>query len=487
MNNFDIIVIGAGPGGYVAAVSAVKAGANSVALIERDASQGGGLGGTCLHRGCIPTKTYLDNAETLNRIKEGSKRGVVTASAAIDMPAAVKFKDRVVKRLSMGVGALLKSWGVEVITGNAQVNSLDEIIVTGKDGAGQTLSCKKLILAAGSRPARVPIPGSDLPQVVTSDEILNVQTIPPRLVIVGGGVIGVEMARIFQSFGSKVTIVEMLSRLAPNLDDEVADALNKSLKSEKVAVKLGVKVESFEQGENNSVNVVVEQNGEKERIPADMVLVAVGRTPNTESFVNLNLEMNRRFVKVDSRTFQTSNPNVFAIGDVTGLSMLAHSASVMGEFAGALAAKQIYSPDEKVESGENLLAAVPSVVYGEPSASGVGMTEKQALDFCQANGKALLIGRCLFGGNGRAVASSMGEGFVKVLAAEAEENKAQILGVHIFGPMASELVNEAAVLGALKLDAQSAADVMHAHPTFGEVISIALHDALGQSCHLPKK
>ncbi len=486
---YDIIVFGGGPAGYVAAISAVKAGCKSVALIERDSSQGGGLGGTCLHRGCIPTKTYLDNAETINRVKESSRRGIVASPARIDMPAAVKFKDRVVKRLSMGVGSLLKAWGVELICGQGTVKSLQDIIITAADGSQKSVACKKLILASGSRPARVPIPGIELPTVLNSDELLNINFVPDRLVIVGGGVIGVEMARIFQAYGSKVTIVEMLDRLVPNLDSEVAQAVLKSLKSAKIDVRLSVKVEGFENTNPDSPTEVIVSDDEKtERIPADIVLVAVGRTPNTESFAELHLEMNRRFVQVNRKTMVTSNPQVYAVGDITGLSMLAHSASVMGHQAGYNAFNAIINPQstETGDSTEELLKNVPSVVYGEPSAAGVGLTQTQAQQYCLEHNAELKIGKSLFGGNGRAVAAGMGDGFVKVLISSTE-SQSLILGVHLYGPMASELINECSLIVGAESGLKQIQTAIAAHPTFGEAIAIAVQDALGQSVHQPPK
>ena len=489
MTNYDILVVGGGPGGYIAAVTAAKYG-YSVALIEKEAQAGGGLGGTCLNRGCIPSKTWLDNAETIERVKQASKRGIDAQVVKIDMPAMVKFKDRVVKRLSMGVGALLKSWNVALYEGTAAVHSLDNVVVTSaKDKENEVvLGCKRLILATGSRPATIPIPGADLPQVLTSDDIFNIQSIPPRLTIVGGGVIGVEMARIFSAFGSKVTIVEALPRLAPNLDEEVADALLKSLKSAKVTVKTGVKVQAIEPADSDSeVNVVVSCNDVTERIPAEIVLMAVGRAPNTEAFSELGLEMNRRFVKVDPNTLKTSRQDVYAIGDITGLSMLAHSASTMGERAAKVAVQSLNGSDSQEFYPFPIdYASIPSVVYGEPSAASVGMSQQAAEEHCNSNGSTLSIGRTIFGGNGRAVASGMGEGFVKILV-ETNGADSKILGVHLYGPMASELINEATVLVNGGADVKSLASVVHAHPTFGETLSIALHDALGGSSHQPPK
>ena len=488
MTNYDILVVGGGPGGYIAAVTAAKYGF-SVALIEKEPEQGGGLGGTCLNRGCIPSKTWLDNAETIERVKQASKRGIDAQVVNIDMPAMVKFKDRVVKRLSMGVGALLKSWNVTVYNGTATVHDLDNVVVTSsKDKENEiVLGCKRLILATGSRPATIPIPGADLPQVLTSDDIFNIQTIPPRLTIVGGGVIGVEMARIFSAFGSKVTIVEALPRLAPNLDEEIADALAKSLKSAKIAIKTGVKVEAIDPADGEEVSVVISSDGKREFIPSDVVLMAVGRAPNTDAFSELWLDMKGRFVKVDPATLKTSDPHVYAIGDITGLSMLAHSASTMGERAAKVAVQSLNGSDsDEFYPFPIDYASIPSVVYGEPSAASVGMSQQTAEEYCAGNSLTLSIGRTIFGGNGRAVASGMGEGFVKILVASGD-CQTRILGIHIFGPMASELINEASVLVNGTADVQRAASVVHAHPTFGETLSIALHDALGGSSHQPPK
>lgn len=494
---YDIVIIGGGPGGYSAALSAAKLGA-SIALVNKD-----GWGGTCLNRGCIPTKTYLDNVETLQKIRESSKRGIVIGTPTVDMPAMFKFKQRVIKRLSMGLFKQLTDAGIDLYDGEAQVENFDKIHVSLADGTSCDLTCKRLILATGSRPAMVPIPGSNQPGVLTSNEILDLQEIPKNLAIIGGGVIGIETARIFSAFGSKVTIIEMQPRLVENMAPEISAALEKRLKTEKITLKLGKRVTRIERVDDDLItdaqnprwDVVIQDpepqpcccgevvekgnpsdsSSEPEYIHADKILVAVGRAPNTDTFKSLNLDLNGHFVSVIG-TMQTSNPLVYAVGDINGLCMLAHAAICQGELAARNAWNSINGLDDE-ELEDLAVVTMPQVIYGEPSACSIGLTEAQAQKIALEVGEEIVVGTASFGANGRAVAAGMGDGFVKILAFK---NCRETAGIHIFGPMASELVNEATLVVQLHFQLPYLVSSVHAHPTFGEAISAAASDAMSK-------
>ena len=412
----------------------------------------------------------------------------------------------------MGLVSQLKAAGIDLLDGEARIDDVDRVHVDLADGTTQDLTCQRLILALGSRPAMVPIPGSNQPGVLTSNEILDLQEVPKRLVIVGGGVIGVETARIFSGLGSKVTIVEMLPRLVENMDVDVSAALEKQLKKERIGIKLGKRVARIERVDddlmadaaapcwdvvvqsqsspetvncmdtieksalvNDSVDSPADTGSPTEYIRADKILIAVGRVPNTEPIGALNLDMNGPFVSVNA-SLQTSSPLVYAVGDINGQCMLAHAAACQGELAARNAWNSISGAvDDELE--DMYVVSMPQVIYGEPSASSVGLTEEQANEVAQEVGEEIVVGRASFGANGRAVASGMGDGFVKVVAFKKCRETA---GIHIFGPMASELTNEAKLVEQLHFQLPYLVTCVHAHPTFGEVIVAAAQDAMSQ-------
>ncbi len=451
---YDITVIGGGPAGYVGAIKAAQLGAN-VCLIEKDA-----LGGTCLNRGCIPTKTYLEGAEVIEKIKNASKRGIMIdkKSLQIDLKKAVSNKNRVVRKLVGGIAGLLKANGITVINGTAVVNP--DLSVTVDDN--ETVRSKKIILATGSKPFVPPIPGVDLPGVMTSDEILDITEKPESLVIIGGGVIGIEMARIFSAYGTKVTIIETLPRLAPFLDEELSDHLRTSFKKHKVDVMTDTKVESITEVDG-ALSIAIEGG---EPVLAEKVLVAIGRKPDLSAVENLDITIARGFVVVDEETMETSVPGLYAPGDVNGLNMLAHAASKMAEIAAENAMG--HSATVKLDN-------VPGVIYGFPEVGCVGLTEAEA-----AETHEISIGRYSFQANGRALASGEGEGFVKLVV---ESKYKEILGAHIVGPKASELINEIAALMEMEVTAEELAEIIHAHPTNSEALMEAAADSLGRCIH----
>lgn len=453
----DILVIGAGPAGYVAALKAAQAGAR-VTLIERRE-----LGGTCLNRGCIPSKTYLHNAEIIDSLNRAAERGIRIAdpTCTIDLPQVVAAKNQVVRTLMGGIRTLLKSRAVEVIHGTAVLESPREVRV---DGTHLVTASRAVIVAGGSRPSLPPIPGVDHPHVLTSDELLDLTRMPDSLVIIGAGVVGLEMAQIFRSYGVPVTLVEAAPRVAPFLDAELSRTLARSLANRGIVCHTGATVSRITTDAPDRLRVAGEGIPD---LTASHVLIATGRQPDLTAFGTLPVRQERGFVQVND-SMQTSVPGVYAPGDANGRSMLAHAASRMGEIA-----------VENALGGRRALDGrfVPGCIYGMPEAAWVGLTEEQA----RARGE-IVVGRFPFAANGRALCGGHSTGFVKVLAGKPHH---ELLGVHIVGPQASELINEAAALMAMEITADELADTVQAHPTLSETLMEAAAAALGRCLHLP--
>ena len=465
MQNFDLIVIGGGPGGYIAAVQAARLGL-ATALIEQRS-----LGGVCLNRGCIPTKTLVDTAKSIDAINAGKRRGIaLDGSVGIDLKTAVQFKQRVTKRLSMGVEALLKDSGVTIISGTAIVRADLMVEISGDT----LLHAKKIILATGTVPMRLPIAGADDPRVLTSDEILELETVPESLGLLGGGIIGIEMARIFSTFGAKVHIVEALERICPFLDAELSQALTKTLTARKIKVSTGAKLERIEPHDDKLVLHIADDS----TIEVSHLLMAVGRSVDAWAFDSLNLNRKGQFLAVDEN-MRTSHPDVYAVGDVNGLCMLAHAAYRMGEIAAAHATATLLG-DASISVPHFDAELVPGGVFSDPEVGYVGLTETQAIE----RYGEIRVGRLPLVANGRAVVSGHTDGFVKVIA-DAKTEK--IVGMHILGLFASELINEAATAIANGLTVRQWGHVIHAHPSVAEALPEAALDCFGRSLHLPKR
>lgn len=457
----DVAVIGGGPAGYIAAIRAAQLGGR-VILFERDT-----VGGTCLNRGCIPTKTYLKTAEYLHHIRSAGERGIVIAdpAATVDMPKVLSYKNRVVKVLTAGVAWLLKSNGVEVVKGDAALLSPTEITC-----GGEVYEAAHIILCGGSRAGTPPIPGLDHPDVLTSDGLLDLDEVPARLCVIGGGVIGCEMACAFRAFGSAVTIVELAERILPTMDEELSDAMKKSLAKQGVKILTGRQVAAVT-GEVGAP-VVLLADGE---VPCDKILLSIGRVADLSCLGALSetVKTERGKVVVDDE-MRTSVPNLFACGDMVGRVMLAHAAFKMGETAA-----------ENCFGGHAVcnLDCVPGCVYTLPEAASVGLTETRAVETLGAD--RIAVGRFPFSANGRATASGQRVGFVKVLV---DRQSGALLGTHIFGDMATELIAEPTALLSAGITAkQVVEDIIHGHPTYSEAFLEACADALGCCMHLPKK
>lgn len=458
--DYDVAVIGGGPAGYVAAIKAAQLG-GKVVIFEKDA-----LGGTCLNRGCIPTKAFLKTAEYLHHIRKAGKRGIICdPNASVDMQKVVAHKNGVVKTLSSGVEGLLRSNTIRIEKGEAML--VDEHTIT---CGGKSVAAEKIILCGGSKAGIISIEGMDHKDVLTSDTILDLTQLPERLCIIGGGVIGCEMACAFAAFGSNVTIVEQLDRLVSTMDPAISETLLETLKAQGVEVKLGTQVKRIE--DRDAKPVVVTPDAQ---IECDKVLLSIGRFADLTCLGNMKdkIAVNRGFVVVNDR-METNIAGIYAAGDVTGKLMLAHAAFKMAETA----AMNAMGKDETCD-----LEYTPSCVYTIPEAAGVGMTEEQA---CATYGAAsVAVGTFPFAVNGRSLASDENIGFVKVVI----HNKyGKILGVHIVGADAAEMIAEPAALMSMEVTANEVADsIIHAHPTYSEAFMEACADALGRCIHLPKK
>lgn len=454
--DYDVCVIGAGPGGYVAAIRASQLGLKTV-CVEKESA----LGGTCLNVGCIPSKALLQSSEYYDLLKhEGALHGIRYKEIAIDFPVMMKRKEEVVKTLTTGVAGAFKKNKVAHIKGKARFTSPTTI-----DVDGQQVTAKHFILATGSEPISLPFLPFDERVIVSSTGALSLSTIPKKMIVIGAGAIGVELASVYNRLGTEVAIVEMLDKICPAMDDAVSKMLLQILKKQGLTFHLGAKVTGATVAEQG---VVLDVNGEK--LSADVCLVAIGRRPFTKELgldaVDVKLS-EKGFVKVDAG-FRTSQPTIFAVGDLIDGPMLAHKASEEGIVVAELIAGK--------HPHINYLS-IPNVVYTHPEAAAVGFTESEARNL----GLELLIGVCAFKANPRARCMGYTEGMVKVIG---EKSSGRLLGMHIVGPMASELITEGVMALEKKMTLAEIAEAPHAHPTLTEAIKEAAMQALGQSIHL---
>ncbi|WP_086956878.1 dihydrolipoyl dehydrogenase, partial [Streptococcus mutans] len=457
-DEYDMIVVGGGPAGYYAAIRGAQLG-GKVAIVEKSE-----FGGTCLNKGCIPTKTYLKNAEILDGIKIAAGRGINFASTnyTVDMDKTVAFKDTVVKTLTSGVQGLLKANKVTIFNGLGQVNP-DKTVTVGS----KTIKGHNIILATGSKVSRINIPGIDSPLVLTSDDILDLREIPKSLAVMGGGVVGIELGLVYASYGTEVTVIEMADRIIPAMDKEVSLELQKILSKKGMNIKTSVGVAEIVEA-NNQLTLKLNDGSE---VVAEKALLSIGRVPQLSGLENLNLELERGRIKVDDYQ-ETSISGIYAPGDVNGRKMLAHAAYRMGEVA---AENAIWGNVRKAN-----LKYTPAAVYTHPEVAMCGITEEQAR---QEYGN-VLVGKSSFSGNGRAIASNEAQGFVKVVA---DAKYHEILGVHIIGPAAAEMINEASTIMENELTVDELLRSIHGHPTFSEVMYEAFADVLGEAIHNPPK
>jgi dihydrolipoamide dehydrogenase len=436
---YDLAVVGGGPGGYVAAIRAAQLGAKTV-LIEKDQ-----LGGTCLNRGCIPTKALYTSAGQWRKIARCEEYGFRVSGAELDFSAVMQRKDKIVRQLTGGVAGLLKKNKVSVLHGEAEVAREHEVILGDKK-----ISSKYILLATGGRPASLLKNVSKDVNIINTDTFMDLKELPRSIVIVGGGIIGCEIGCILNAFGAKVTIVEMLPAILPMTDDEISSLLMQHMTKNGMDIRTSTTVNAVEK-KGPAYSVILSDN---HTVECDMVLEAVGRVMNDEAFRDLGLKRSQKgFVDVDS-FMGTNLAGVYAIGDITGICQLAHAASTQG----VIAAERMFGG--KTETEEQL---IPSCIFTDLEIAYVGMTEKQAKE----KGLKARVFKYPFSANGKALTLGESEGFVKIIC---DERFDEILGVHIIGAEASTLIHEAVMAMRLEATSAYAGTVIHAHPTLSEAL-----------------
>ncbi|WP_406693405.1 dihydrolipoyl dehydrogenase [Singulisphaera sp. Ch08] len=452
-NRYDLVVIGSGPGGYVAAIRAAQLGMK-VACVEKRES----LGGTCLNIGCIPSKALLDSSELYHLAQtKFAKHGIKVDAIGLDLPAMLARKDTVVKSLTEGIKFLFKKNKIEPVFGTARVTSGETVVVRNAEGAETTLETKHILLATGSAPVNLPFIPFNGKTIVSSTEALTFDRVPEHLVVVGGGYIGLELGSVWKRLGAKVTVIEFLPRIVPMADLEVGTLLHKSLIKQGLEFHLETKVTGAKV-EGDRVTVTAEtKDGQVLTVPCDRVLVAVGRRPHTEGLglveAGVTVDPKTGKVPIDAH-YRTNVPTISAIGDLVDGPMLAHKAEDEGvAFAEILAGK----------AGHVDYNTIPSVIYTWPEMASVGITEEQAKE----QKLEYKVGKYPFLPNGRAKAMDESEGLVKILA---DAKTDRVLGVHIFGPRASDLIAEAVTIMEFAGSAEDIARISHAHPTLSEAV-----------------
>ena len=469
-SSYDVVVIGAGTGGYVAAIRAAQLG-KKVGVVEKQKS----LGGTCLIWGCIPTKALLEHAHALKVIQSAAEWGVTipAGSPSIDMPQVQTRKDKIVTGLTRGIEFLFKKNRIDWIKGTARLGGGGKVEIV--EGEKQTLQAREIIIATGSSPRAAPGITLDGKRIITSDEAIHLRSVPKSLVILGSGAVGVEFASIYRRFGSDVTIVELLPRLVPVEDEAVSAELEKSFKKQGIKSLTGTRVTKAT-ATTNGVDIEAQTpDGKTQALTADLLLVATGRGPVTSGLgaEALGLRMEKGYITVDSM-YRTSVPNISAIGDVIAVEGIAHpQLAHVSSAEGILVAERLAGQEVRPLNYEH----VPSCTYCDPEIGSVGLTEAEA----RARGYDVRIGSFPFGVLGRAKMAGESEGFVKIVA---DTRYDEVLGVHMIGPRSTELIAEAVLALRLECTVEELVKTIHAHPTFSEAVGEASHAAHGAAIHL---
>lgn len=463
MKEYQVVIIGSGPGGYVAAVRAGMLGLKT-ALIEKDPF----LGGTCLHRGCIPTKALLHTAHLYDEFKHAADHGLTVVGVTVDYPKVHQRKAGIVSKLAQGIQFLMKKRKVDVFTGQGRIVDRNTIEITSEKGV-ERIKAAFMIVATGSTPARLPHIQPDQELILDSDSILEDEKIPATLAVIGGGAVGVEFASIFNSFGTKVTIVELLPRIVPVEDEAVSKALEQAFKKKGIEVFTSAEVKAVEKARGGANLKIKTSTGEKD-LQVERVLLSVGRKPVTEK-----LGLDVIGVPVDKRGYiavnefmQTQVPNVYAIGDVVPTPLLAHVASAEG----VLAVDHIAGKEARPLNYNR----IPNCTYCSPEVASVGLTEKAARE----QGYKVKVGQFPFSAIGKAMILGDSGGFVKIVG---EETYDEVLGVHIIGTRATEMIAEACLGVSLETTAMEIAKTVHAHPTLSEAMMEAAHSVYGEAIH----
>lgn len=454
---FDVIVIGAGPGGYSGAIRAAQLGLKT-AIVERDKD----LGGTCLLRGCIPTKQYLHSAHLADTLRHAAEFGVEVNDFKVNFENVYQRKNKVVNQLAKGVEFLMKKNKITVFKGTGSLAGKGKVSVTAADGSMQTVETKNVIIATGSAPRLLPGMEAKAPQIVTSDELLELRQIPKSMVVLGAGAVGVEFASVFNHFGAQVTIIELLPRIVPIEDEEVSKELTRVFKKRKIDVMTDTRFQSAQINGNEVEITYTDSKNQEGKITCETLLVAVGRRPVTDGLgvEGTRIEMERGYLKVDE-FMRTAEPNVYAIGDVIPTPWLAHVAAKEACLAAAHIAGKNPRPINYLH--------VPNCTYCQPEIGSIGYTEAKAKE----KGYEVKIGKFPFSALGKAKIVGETDGFVKVVA---DAKYDEVLGVHIIGPHATDLLAEACVAVGLEATAEELGHIMHAHPTLSESVMEAAED-----------
>jgi dihydrolipoamide dehydrogenase len=457
---YDLVVVGSGPGGYSAAVRAGQYGLKT-AIVEKDPK----LGGTCLHVGCIPTKALLHTADLWEYFKNSKEQGILCENPRLDLPLVNERKNKIVSKHARGVEMLMKKNKVEWIQGFGTIRR-GAVDVKASDGGTRTLAARNIIIATGSEARMLPGLQPDPKFILTNVEILNLTEVPKSLGIIGAGAVGVEFASIFHRFGSKVTLFEMLPRIVPVEDEDVSKELERVFKKQGIRVETGARVENVRKTGSSVQFTATLASGKQEHFEVESLLVAIGRKPNTENIglENLNIELDRGFIKVNEFQ-QTGEPGIYAIGDVVaGTPQLAHVATMEG----MVALDHITGrPAQPIKRNR-----IPGATYTEPGIGSVGLTEAQA----RQQGYKVKVGKFPFLANSKATILGHHDGFVKVVA---DEKWGEILGVHIIGPHAYELIAEAVAAMEAEATVDTLTHTIHAHPTLYEAVGEAFNAVYG--------
>ena len=464
MSEINVVIIGGGPGGYVAAIKAAHLGLKAV-LVEKDK-----LGGVCLNKGCIPTKSLISTAEVLNHIQRAGEFGIQVKDYSFDFTAIMKRKDLITRRLSSGVEQLMKANQVRVVRGEGQIIEPGKVEVLDADGQKEIIKTKNIIIATGSSVMKLPIPGLDVEGVITSDEALSLSELPSRMLIIGGGVVGIEFAGIFRALGVEVTVVEMLPRILLPIDEEIARRLTVSLKRKGIEILTDCKVKEIKKTNQNLEVLVSTSEGEK-KLETEKVLLAAGRVPELGNIdvQGLDIELDGRAIKVDEK-MRTNISGIYAVGDVVGKIMLAHVASREGIVA-----------VENISGKEVLMdyKVVPNCVFSMPEVASVGLTEEEA----RKEIDNIKVSKFPFMANGKALGMGETEGMVKIIA---DGDTLELLGLHILGAHASDLIAEGTLALSMEATAEEIINTIHAHPTLAEAIAEAAEGITGKPIHLAR-